>query len=427
MTLLSNLLLLVVLFNSGTFESVISQAQKAMEDDDLTMALKYSKEAESMVDSQDELGRVYWQRGRIYALLKDALNSNHFYYAAANVYEHLGNHHYAAQIYQNAGTVLLNNTVYKGAVDVYAVGLEQAKLSKNYRLIAALEYDLGLANKNNGDATKALECFLNAHTTLRLQGNVTDDWLLYSKIHNSIGMLMEVVAQTEGDDSFYDSALIKYKMALEFAEDDVTRFHPTNNIGNVYLKRGELESAYAYFETCMRYGESLGSSSLVIPTLNNMGIVNWKLGKRATADSLFRQSVALNMPDSNVSIDFDLSRGVRVFNPEELYVSCSYLDSLLDPTCQNNLVAKIQTVLINQFELERATTKQLLTYYLRNEEAKKEQNEQRKMIVFWAIIIGLTTLLLLALYRFARYVRMEKIKKRSVAEEIKKFGEQFNV
>lgn len=408
-TLTALLLLFLLTPDHSAFETTIGKAKSAIQENNMELALSYSKEAEQYVVTKEDLGRVYWQRGRIYDWMNDPLNANHFYYSSARIYEILGNDDYCSQLYENAGTVLLNNFVSSSAVDMYKMALNHAIKIDNSERISRLQYQLGLAYFANGNSKDALKAYLEAYRTIRATRSIESP--LYTRIYNSLGRVYEIVAANESSDNYYDSAIYNYQQALEWALDDVDRYHANNNIGNVHLKRGEVKEATQFFNRALQLGKGVGSGALIIPTLNNVGIIYQQRGESARADSAFTAAILLNIREENKDIKGDLSHSVQLFDPRELYISYEHLDQTSIDAAFSN---KIKDVIIRQQQLEHLTTQQLLTYHDDKMKEERVTQEYHRLIQDWAIKIGLSVFIIIGFIFFLIHLK----KKRVAAKEI---------
>ena len=69
--------------------------------------------------------------------------------------------------------------------------------------------------------------------------------------------------------------------------------HSYNNIGNLWIKIEQYDSALVYLEKCQEYAAQAGDSRTVSAAFNNMGNVYYDLGKYKEAQRLQERAYKL--------------------------------------------------------------------------------------------------------------------------------------
>lgn len=406
--------LLYLLSVDSNFEAEIQQAKNHM--DSVELAIQYAHRAEMRAETKEQLGRVYWMLGILHQRNNLPTNAANYYYGAARIYESTGDNVSSARLMENVGTLALNNQYPEMALRAYGKSLKYVQQADNYQLEARVMFEMGLAYIMHAEYDQAINWLLESMKVLRLRGKAPDDAEMYAKIYNELGVVNKRIAFDYEDMGFYDSALVHYSEALEWSTTGITTYRPLNNIGNVYLETGRIDSAESYFKRALKIGENMGS--LITPTVNNLAKIRFSRGDYMGADSLFRMAITLNLDSDLKQIGNGLAIGLN--NITELDISYQYLDSLNKylPSDNRALLVKVKEIHTTQKHLEALELRkqiELNEAQFTSEVAavKRKENIQR-----WAERIGLGLLLMAAVAALVWYVLLIRAKKKAIAREI---------
>jgi|GEM_PF-4784926 len=424
-----NILLLwfsVLSNDSNSFENKIQQAKSVMSDS-VELAIVYAQEAEELATTKKELGRVYWMLGSLYDWNNQPINASNYYYGAARIYDKLRDDNNTARLYENIGTVALNNHVPKTALRAYEKGLKHAERHGDYQLIARMRLDMGLAHKLEGNHDESLQWYMSAYHVIRVEGNAKDDAGMYSKIFNELGLLYTLIA--EESPTYSDTAAAHFEEAMRWADSDVNKYKPLNNAGYLLMKQAQYDTALSTFKCALKVGEGIGSGSLVIPTLNNMGVLHYLTGDYNRADSMLMLAIRHNIKDRNY-LDNRIDRllSVQVYSSVELARSYEYLDyihAVKDSTLVAGFAAKVRQVLYNQDRLEAVTAQQMIE--LEHERIMQDiaSRERDQRIYTWVKLGGLLLIIVALSAVLVWYVRRVRAKKRAIEQTIQELNGKY--
>jgi tetratricopeptide (TPR) repeat protein len=389
-------------------------------------------------DNKDELqlAKCYWMYGYIYQCKSDTRNAKRYYNGAYKIYEKEGEYLNMARMLENLGTLSYSNGLYKSALRLFEkrLVLVEEKLDKYEELVDAY-FDLGLVLREMHEYELSAKSFMSSLKILTIKGGSRDfDWL--SRVNNELGLTIKKYAMFAGKPDILDSAKNCFSMAIEWAELSVNKFHPTNNIGNVYYVTNDLLLSEEWMNKAYKIGVELNSDRLLIPLLNNLGKVHFEKGNYVLADSLFKKSLAFNLMDYSVDDimhDEKLDLNFNMLN--EVVVSMYYLDSLSEKigvrTIDNSIIARIKREDIDRRMLEQQNLRETNAEELRIMEAEQEAFEKQQILIRYLFVGGLFMSLVIVAFLVYRVSKLEVFRSRALATKgtiegrVKKLQERF--
>lgn len=320
-----------VLSNDNNFEYLNTLAKRHLTDS-IELALHYSNASVEVAKKNKDvkqLASAYWMTGYIYDLKGDIANAAQFYYGALKAYKRIDATKQIVMLLENLGTLALNQGLPDIALRAYEDRLEEVRELDDYKQTIEAHIDLGIAYRQTSNYESSIANYLIAKKLTEINVS-TENYDRISRIYNGLGMTFRQAADDYSECAYYDSAMIYYNRAIEFSEKPINEFHPTNNIGNLYLKQGEYDKAIYWLSRALSMAQSMNSELLHLTPLNNLGIIHYNMTEYKLADSLFRTSLEYNLKGYSVDqiitsrtilhIDFN--------NLDELAVSYAYLDTL---------------------------------------------------------------------------------------------------
>ncbi|MHA2363919.1 MAG: tetratricopeptide repeat protein [Candidatus Hodarchaeales archaeon] len=192
------------------------------------------------------------------------------------------------------------------------------------------EYQLALDGINNSDYTdyelrdhleimilksrileklgKLDDALTIANDTLKRCKN-HDDVLLIGKASVAKGSLLSSLGQYEEGFTTLDDALTDITYVLEQKnwpeeKDEVYEFRSTkakliNVKGLIYWKKGELETAFDYYQQSLKIKKELGDETGIASSFNYIGNLYWSKGELETALDYYQQSLAIRKEVGN--------------------------------------------------------------------------------------------------------------------------------
>jgi len=186
-----------------------------------------------------------------------------------------------AQAYKNIGIVYYQQSNYLEAMENWRQSLAHFEIIKDLSGIANIQSNIGAIYQNQGNESKALEFLFNS---LRNSEQAGDKFRIASALIN-IGSVYQHKSAT------YDKAIVYYLRALPMSEKLEDNDHIgtiSGNMGEIYLERGNSDSALHYFrraQTAFRATVDISSA------LNNIGRVYMLKGNKDTALVYFQQAL----------------------------------------------------------------------------------------------------------------------------------------
>ncbi|MFW9850603.1 MAG: tetratricopeptide repeat protein [Candidatus Thorarchaeota archaeon] len=128
-----------------------------------------------------------------------------------------------------------------------------------------------------------------------------------------------------------------------------------NNLGNVYMLRGEIEKGYEYHQKCLKVREELGNKRDLALTLTNLGAVYQTLGDFNQALDCLHQSLEYyqdTVDYTGMSLTFNNLGSIHQIRGE-LDIALEYHKKSLEIRQKQNAKHEIALSLLNMGELER--------------------------------------------------------------------------
>ena len=204
-----------------------------------------AKEALSIAQNYNNvLGKAnaYFQLGRIQQSAGDYKNSSHYYEKAAESFKEIGDTEHEANSMRKSGYVITKEGDYGGALAIYKAAMEICEANNHPNIKAKILSGISGLYRSQGLYQKALRNGLDALKVQKELGKSKDLTFTVDRIG--------VIYRSLKD---YDEALNYYTQALEIRQslpnlkaEDIA--YSNMVIGDIYLKKDELDTAHNYFE-----------------------------------------------------------------------------------------------------------------------------------------------------------------------------------
>lgn len=371
-----------------------------------------------------QLAKSYWMLGYIYQVAGDPANAVRYYYGALTIYQKQKDPVAVVKLSENIGTIALEQGLYDMAIRAYTQRLHFAE-KMDYQEQCEAWYDLGLAHRAAQDYLQSIKSFLEAWKITELNRS-TANFDLISRIHNELGITYKRAALALREPAFLDSAARMYLIALDFAQTDMSTFHPTVNMGLIQSLKHRYDSALVWYQRALPTGLRIPSKHVLVPVYNNIGIAYYHTARLELADSLFRLSILCNMQATPADVVADHQMHIRPVNNQELATSYAYLDSLrtLLPADTYALLDRVRDMERQKYEVEAADLKKIIAVELQQIEKEVLADQKVSRQVSYAFVSGLVLFGGLLLLAMRKLIRLRKYRMR-VMKETEKLARKF--
>jgi len=226
-------------------------------------------------------------------------DSSLFYYQASlDIDIEINNVRRQISRYKNIGITYKNMGAYQSAASNYTKALELSELSDNQKERASIFNSLGNLYLSQQKPQEAIRYY---QLVLALKGYGTSDHL-FDLATNNLGSAFFQLQN-------YDSAVYFYRMSLVLKSKlEQSIVGPTlNNLAEVYLAQGEIDSAAHLLKRAYDLKKTTGNAKSIGLTLNNLGKLELKrnqyrqaLAYLKEASELFEQTKARNLEAENL-------------------------------------------------------------------------------------------------------------------------------
>ncbi len=185
--------------------------------------------------------------------------------------------------YSNLGHVLALQGKFDDAEAVYNNALVCALRSQNRKIaVASVQADLGELAYRRGDLTKATEWLRTAVD----QFSENDNFMLYAKISNLMGVVEYSFGHVENAQENYQRALKAYQKAGDIERVIVM----LQNLAITYGDSGQVDRALITFERAYKQADRIGSKDYKARIAYNRGNLLSNTGQYESALSLFEEA-----------------------------------------------------------------------------------------------------------------------------------------
>lgn len=205
-----------------------------------------------------------WALGIIYKRIGEWEEAVNFLFEAYNGYQQLGDERMVGIALYNIGQVFMDENDTENACPYFQNALKQYIKINDVQRQAYAHYEIARCYGKTDDYEKSL---FHLNQCLSLNDHETNP-SLNSKIHNYMGINYYNL-------KCYDKAIENYSKAKQYAiglEDYAKKSAIAyNNIGEVYVEKGEYEKAWSHYKKALDLKRQLGDQELLAGTLINLG------------------------------------------------------------------------------------------------------------------------------------------------------------
>ena len=229
-----------------------------------------------------------------------------------------------------------------------------------------------------------------------------DDIIGQANVLGSIGTLLSI----RGD---YEKALTYQSKAFEIFDSlGINKCHrvtPAHNLGSIYRKLGELDTALKYSQLAYEEAIACEDQQLVTSILFNLGLVYDQLGSKKAAENKLLESYLLSKKYDFKYLEKEITDALYYY-----YKSVANLPKALEYL---EYRAELDSVLFNESLTEQTTTMELnfkfeqerdsLKYQKQGEIATINSKLERQVIFKYITISGLLLALVIAIILYRNY------------------------
>ncbi len=234
-----------------------------------------------------QVGKAHWFKGYIFDVYKEDISQAYFNYRDALEYlAATDSSELKMSVHNNLGILYRQYGQYDAAIENYeqALKLSEALTPKQ---LSDLHYNLGVAYNLKGDPASFTLAESSLTKALELAEEITDEENIAS-VHNYIGVMYWEVGE-------YDVARIAYDNTIRSYE-NVAQDHPAreyvgkayHGIGVTYMEEENYEAAIEAFRKAL---ELKTTSSSIFVTKYDLGTVYHKMGDIETAVSVWKEAI----------------------------------------------------------------------------------------------------------------------------------------
>jgi adenylate cyclase len=380
---------------------------------DSKVALRYANEAKRLAD------KIGFRKGQAYALKSIGMSyyfqGNYietllYWQQSLNTFQAIGDKLGIANMLNNLGAVNFNEGDDEKAIDYYLESLRVSEQIGDKLRIATALVNIGAVYFNKkGTHDRALQYYLKA---LPLSEELGDHDAIGTSAVNTGEIYLE-----RGDDT---SAMIYFEKALDAYRKSENGNIPyaLNDIGKVYAKRKEFQTAIGYQLDAFKLAQKLNAKLEMSQSLLGLAETYMQQGDNRSAIESYKKARDF-AKEIGASYELkDAYEGLaglyqKVSDYENAYKYQSLYTSIKDTLYNAEMDKRIQAVTLN-FDLEK---KQGEVDLLTKDKALQELDIRRQKIIRNAISVTGILLLVLAIGLFNRYRFVRKTKKIIEAEK----------
>jgi serine phosphatase RsbU (regulator of sigma subunit)/tetratricopeptide (TPR) repeat protein len=287
------------------------------------------------------------------------------------------------------------------AFTAYEKALPMAEKLGNKLLIASVYGNVGMLYQHaSGDTAKALE---NFRKSIQIHEELQDKEL--GEVYNNVG----IVFLDRGD---YDSALVYFNKSMKESEkrgDERMVSYIYNNIGNIYFQKKDYPTSISYFEKSKVIKEKLGDKKGMVSAYANIGEAYGEMGQYDAAIENLNIGLALAFTVHNKLYLREVYRALSVVYLKKKDYQNAYTALELYNAYKDSIFGaqKLDQVLNLQKKYE-TVQKEKENEFLRQANEIAEESIRRKDILNYAIAGCLVLVLGGAFFIFNAYSQKKK-------------------
>lgn len=369
-------------------------------------SLYYVGEALELIKSikdEKKLADAYFIKGYVNFFAEEYNLAVKYYFAALAIYQRIENFELANEILKSISDIADQHEQKELAIYYALKRIENLSTDSHYRMQANAYFDIGLIYSHHGDFILSNKYLLAAKKILDEKGDISDI-KLFADLYNNFGIVQYGLSNTMDESIYLDSALYFYNRSLSLDNSKYNQGKVLNNIGNVYLRKGQLPIADSIFKHTLRIQESIGADRLSIATKNDLAMINYRKGDMKLAEMYFQKALATNISVNGLNEKM-INNEARVsfIHEKEMNLSLNYLDSIalktgnekneLSPEFHAHLRNQLASAKLLKLTMANRIQKENFLAQKRGEELKAKAAKQER-ILYLTVFVGLSLLTL---------------------------------
>lgn len=365
--------------------------------------------------TDEALGKLYFLVAWKYEKVQNMGKSFDYYNQSLKFYEKTGNLEKQERCLDNLGGLALRLSQNEKAKAYYSQAwVINSELGDKVEIALSLR-DISITLSKNPKTRKEAVWYLTQAADLLEQ---VKEYELLGEIYLKMGILHKELGA-------YGSALDSYELALKFAPDsDEILARVLNGQSNVLFIKGDYQQALIKQNAAIRIKTRLGDDLLLASSLNNLGVIQYKMGDFEAAYISLLESFNLNIAQKEL----------KQRSYQNLHESYSYLDSvclalgddsrLWESGVHREFLAK-ESKMIENLEVYHIKDLAFQGQLIEEKEALAEQKAfLSEMLVYGTILICIVLVVLVYFMIQKRKLVLAELRRR---EDVKARLRKYNI
>lgn len=243
---------------------IVEETFKIRNSDTTIYFAKKKRDLAQMIGNKKRYAGAMWKIALSYKRKNDFHNASSYLFKTLLLFENLGNNEGVAAALYNIGQVFKKGNDFEKGISYLQKSLDIYQLIGEDQLEAKTHYEIARGYLETGDHEKS---FFHLSRCIKLN-DIDKNQGLTSKAYNHLGINYYKL-------KLYDKAIEEYSRARQYAiglEDyDKKSAIAYNNIGEVYVEKGDYEKAWLHYQKALNLKRQLGDQELLAGTLINLG------------------------------------------------------------------------------------------------------------------------------------------------------------
>lgn len=377
-------------------------------------AINYATTAKDLaqkIDFKSGLAYAYKNIGIAYYVLGNYIAALENYDHSLALFDTLKDKAGVANILSNEGSVYFNKGDDEKALELNLKALRVSEeIGDTLRILTALQ-NIGAVYYNKPSTrNQSLEYFLRA---LPMSESL--------KNNDAIGTITVNIGELYLLKQNYDSALIYFKKSLKAYKGSENIPYTLNDIGKVYQKRKDYQTAIQYHQQAFDISEKLNAKVDMAQSLLGLGDTYMGEGDASTAIDYYKRSEAILKEISNANYDLENAyKGLATAYASKSDFKNAFKYQTLFTSVKDSLynldIAKKLSSLQFNFDIQK---KQSQIDLLKKDQVLQELDLKKQKLAKHALMIGLALLSLIAIILYRNYRHKIKTNKLLDAQKVK--------
>jgi class 3 adenylate cyclase len=377
-------------------------------------AINYATTAKDLAQKTDfkrGLAYAYKNIGIAYYMLGNYISSIENYDRSLALFDTLNDKAGVANILSNEGSVYFNQGDDEKALELNLKALRVSEeINDTLRILTALQ-NIGAVYYNKPSTrNQALEYFLRA---LPMSESL--------KNNDAIGTITVNIGELYLLKQNYDSALIYFQKSLKAYQGSENIPYTLNDIGKVYQKRKDFQTAIKYHQQAFDISKKLNAKVDMAQSLLGLGETYMGQGDANTAIDYYKRSETILKEISNANYDLENAyKGLATAYASKSDFKNAFKYEMLFTSVKDSLynldIAKKLSSLQFNFDIQK---KQSQIDLLKKDQVLQELDLKKQKLAKNALMIGLALLSLIAIILYRNYRNKIKTNKLLDAQKVK--------